>query len=202
MKTGDTVKVLTIKSLPPNVDVWERGKILDIRRGQLPPGEPIRYLVGYREFSSYTENLFERNDLKTYVEQSEEDFTRNYERDLPIGLALGNEALAHLMPGETIIQDGNMLFGYGKSVSLEPTQYDSPKIGGLIERTGYEVTVWTFHHATRWEPEDASDSQIGVYPTIQKAIEVMLETIFKLRSQDYFNNKAESELVEEFERPY
>ena len=198
MKTGDTVKVLTRKGLPPNVDVWERGKILDVRRGQLPPGEPIRYLVGYREFSSYTENLFERNDLKTYVEQSEEAFTEKYQHEIPIGLNFANEALAALLPGELVIQDDNELWGYGRSVSLSPIQYDQPKIGGLIEKTGYEVTVWTHHHATRWEPEDSSDYQIGVYPTIHKAVEVMLETIFKLKSKDYFDNKAESELVEEF----
>jgi hypothetical protein len=198
MKIGDTVKVLSRKALPPGQDVWSRGKVLGVRSSS---GSRMVYNIGFGEFSSYEEREFERHDIKSYQEQSDADYNDNIERDMPIGLALANAALAELLPGEVVVfkdADGE-LSGYHGGVTISPTQYDQPKIGGLIERTGYEVKVWNYVHATRHQPEEYIDLPVGTFPTIQRAVQALIETIFKLKAKDYWNAKAELAWAEAWE---
>lgn len=200
MQIGDTVKVLSRKSIPPNQDIWSRGKVVAVS-GVVGDRQSVKYKVGFGEFSSYQEKEFERNDIKTYQELSDADYNAEIERNMPIGLALANEALAELLPGEVVVfkdADGE-LSGYGGAVTLSPTQYDQPKIGGLIERMGYEVTVWSYVHATRHQPEEFVDAPVGTFPTIQRAVEELVQTIFKLKSKDYWNAKGDAAQAEAWE---
>ena len=176
MKIGDKVKVLYRKT-------WELGWILDITDS--------KYKVGFGEFSSYKEREFERHDIKSYKKQSDDEHNGIIERDIPIGLALANEALAELLPGEKVLLKDGILYGYYDAVTISPTQYDQPKIGGLIERTGWEVTTWDVQPSTRWHPEEYIDSPVGTFPTIQEAVQSMIETIFKLKCNDYWTGKGE-----------
>jgi hypothetical protein len=197
MKIGDTVKVLSRKALPPGQDIWSRGKVLSVREIE-PPVSTTVYKIGFGEFSSYEEREFERHEIKSYQEQSDEDYNANVERDIPIGLALANEALAELLPGEVVVfndADGE-LSAYHGGVTISPTQYDQPKIGGLIERTGWEVTTWDVQPSTRWHPEECTDSPVGTFPTIQRAVQALIETIFKLKAKDYWNAKADAAQAE------
>lgn len=200
MKIGDTVKVLSRKANPPGQDVWSRGKVLGVRTID-PPVSTTLYNIGFGEFSSYEEREFERHEIKSYQEQSDADYNDSIERDIPIGLALANAALAELLPGEVVVfkdADGE-LSAYHGGVTISPTQYDQPKIGGLIERTGWEVTTWDVQPSTRWHPEEYIDSPVGTFPTIQQAVQSMIETIFKLKAKDYWNAKADAAQAEAWE---
>jgi len=200
MKIGDTVKVLSRKSLPPAQDLWQRGKVISVRE-IAPPVSTTVYKVGFGEFSSYEEREFERHEIKSYQEQSDADFNANFERDMPIGLALANEALAELLPGEVVVYKDadNELSAYHGAVTIGPVQYDAPKIGGLIEKTGYEVIVWTTVPSTRWHPEEYVDAPVGTYPTIQQAVKELVQTVFRLKSQDYWQSKADAAQAESWE---
>jgi hypothetical protein len=200
MKIGDTVKVLSRKSQVPEADLWQRGKVLSVREID-PPVSTTVYKIGFGEFSSYEEREFERHEIKSYQEQSDEDYNANVERDIPIGLALANAALAELLPGEVVVfkdADGE-LSAYHGGVTISPTQYDQPKIGGLIERTGWEVTTWDVQPSTRWHPEEYIDSPVGTFPTIQRAVQALIETIFKLKAKDYWTAKADAAQAEAWE---
>jgi len=182
---GNTVKVLSRKSMNGKNDIWSRGVVIDVIAN--------RFKIGFGDFSSYEEREFERNEIKSYLEQSDADFNADFKRDLPIGLALANEALAELLPGEVVVfkDADNELSAYHGAVTIGPVQYDAPKIGGLIEMTGYQVTVWCHVPSTRWVPEEYIDAPVGTFPTIQGAVLEMVRTIFNLKNQDYWNRKAD-----------
>lgn len=190
MNIGDTVKV----PASGGSEILVRGKVLDIRTEE----DKTLYKVGFGEYSSYREQEFERAEIKSYREQSDAEYNANIDRDIPIGLNLANEALASLLPGEVVVfkdVDGE-LSGYHGMVTISPTQYDQPRIGGLIEQTGWDVITWTVEPATRWHPEEFIDSPVGTFPTIQRAVEAMVETIFKLKAQGYWNAKADAAQAE------
>ena len=181
MKIGDKVKVLYRKT-------WELGWILDITDS--------KYKVGFGEFSSYKEREFERHDIKSYKKQSDDEHNSIIERDMPVGLALANEALSDLLPGEKVVLKDGILYGYYDAVSITPTQYDQPTISGLIERTGWEVERLHVCPSTQWEPENCDLSTVGTFPTIEQAVSTMIETIFKLKCSDYWTRKGEEAWAE------
>ena len=200
MKIGDEVKVLSRKARDWGQDIWSRGKVLGVRMNPFEPRWSV-YKIGFGEFNSYQELEFERHEIKSYQEQSDADYNANIERDIPIGLALANAALAELLPGEEVVfkdADGE-LSAYHGGVTISPTKYDQPKIGGLIERTGWEVTTWDVQPSTREHPEEYIDAPVGTFPTIQRAVEHLVQTIFKLKSQDYWNSKADAAQAEAWE---
>jgi hypothetical protein len=192
MKVGSTVKVLARKALPPGVSVWVKGKVLGVRHID-PPVSTTVYKVGFGEYSSYQEREFERQEIKTYQEQSDEEFNANVDRDMPIGLALAQEALAELLPSETVMyKDADRtISGYHGTVTIDPVQYDAPRIGGEIEQTGYQVTVWKYIPATRHQPDEYVDSPVGTFPTIQRAVQEFVKTMFAVKSQDYWEHKED-----------
>jgi hypothetical protein len=190
MNIGDSVKV----PASGGSEILIRGKVLDIRTEE----DKTLYKVGFGEYSSYREQEFERAEIKSYREQSDAEYNANIDRDIPIGLKLANEALAELLPGEVVVfkdVDGE-LSGYHGMVTISPTQYDQPKIGGLIEQTGWDVITWDVEPATRWHPEEFIDSPVGTFPTIQRAVEAMVETIFKLKAKGYWDSKADAAQAE------
>ena len=179
MKIGDRVKVLYRKT-------WKLGWILDINT------DSTIYNVGFGEtLSCYKEKEFERHDVKSYKKQSDDEHNSIIERDIPIGLSLANAALSDLLPGEKVVLKDGILYGYYDAVSISPTQYDQPTISGLIERTGWEVERLHFRPSTRWEPEDCDLSTVGTFPIIEQAVSTMIETIFKLKCNDYWTGKGE-----------
>lgn len=204
MKVGDTVKVLAIRgnphTNPPGQDVWIMGKVLGTR-DIAPPVSITVYKVGFGEFSSYQEKEFERHEMKLYQPQTDEQFQEDIDRDMPIGLALAKEAMASLKPGDAtpiVLKDGEL--SYHGIVTITPVQYDHPRIGGLIEKTGYEVITWECKHATRWHPEEYIDSPVGTFPTIGLAVKAMIEAIFKANSNAYWNSKADQAMAEALEQ--
>jgi len=90
----------------------------------------------------------------------------------------------------------NTLSGYHGAVTVDPVQYEQETIGAFIERTGYQVTVWNYHHATRSQPEEYVDAPVGTFPTIGAAVQEFIKTVFALKSQDYWQAKADNAMAE------
>lgn len=194
MQAGDRVKVLVREN------VWRKGTVICLKSPQRR-NEPTIIKVGHGEYSSYREQDF-TSGVKRLQEQSDEEHNENLTRDLPLGLAMVQEAIAALLPGEVVSykEADQSISGYHGAVTLDPVQYDVETIGSFIERTGYQVTVWVYSHATHWQPEEYSDALVGTYPTIGAAVKVFLETIFKLKNEDYWQAKGDQALAEEWAR--
>lgn len=189
MNVGDKVKVFIGK------ETWVSGTVVGIRTID-PPVSVTVYNVGYGEFSLYKEKEFEIHHIKRYQEQSDAEYNADIERDIPIGLALAKEALSKLLPDEVVaLKDcDGVLSGYHGCVTISPIQYDQQRIGGLVERTGWEVSTWNVEPQTRWHPEDCFDVSVGKFPSIQLAVKSMIETIFKLKANDYWKSEVDKDL--------
>lgn len=194
MKAGDTVKV---RIRHGDKHSWRTGTVIGSRE-IAPPVSTTVWMIGHGEFTSYRETEFESNDIKRFTPQTDEAHVANFERDLPLGLALAEEALAELLPNETValkVSD-QTISGYHGAVTIDPVQYDHETIGSFIERTGYQVTVWKHIPATRLQPDEYVDAPVGTYGTIGAAVQVFIRTIFKLKSEDYWNAKADAAAAE------
>ncbi len=152
-------------------------------------GDKVRVLD--RKTWKLKERELDRDQIESYKKQSDNEHNSIIERDIPIGLSLANAALADLLPGEKVVLKDGILYGYYDAVSISPTQYHEQTIRSFIERTGWEVTTWHVQPSTRWHPEECWDSPVGTFPTIERAVESMIETIFKLKCSDYWTGKGE-----------
>jgi hypothetical protein len=188
MKTGDLVKAKVEGK-------WKSGKVLKAS------GDAWKVGIGEPHYFNYEERDFLPGELKRHQPQTDEAHNANLERDLPIGLALAQEAFAALLPGEVVtFKDAdNTLSGYHGAVTIDPVQFDQETIGAFIERTGYQVTEWKYHHATRTQPEEYVDAPVGTFPTIGAAVQEFVKTVFALKSRDYWDHKADEAQAAQWE---
>ena len=195
MKIGDRVKVRC------RDEVWRSGTVLG-ERHIAPPVSTTVYKIGYGEHSSYVESEFERHDLKSFREISDEEFNAAVSEAMPKGLALAQEAVAALLPGETVVfkDADNVISGYHGAVTIDPVVHEYPSIGAITERASYQVTEWKYYHSTRTQPEEYVDAPVGTYPNIGQAVQVFIETIFKLKAKDYWDHKADESQAAEWEK--
>ena len=177
MNIGSEVKVLYKQT-------WHKGKIISVRK--TPAG--LIYTVGFGEHSSYHEREFIREEVKTYQSQSLETFETEAKINMESGFELAQMAAKELLSDEKISYIDREIVGYHGAVTINAVQYDAPRIGGEIERTGYEVIFYTRIPSTYHEPENVSESSVGIYPNIGQAVQEFIKTIFKLKTQDYWES--------------
>jgi hypothetical protein len=198
MKTGDTVKVRIRKAFYDKdgkqtiPELWHVGKILGIS-GTVGFSNSVKYRIGHGEHSSYIEENFPVTEILKYEPLSEEQHAEDIARELPKGLEHAKDLLKVLMADETVELKDESLIGYHGAISIDPTYIDSKRIGSLVEITGWEVTIWTETHATRWNPSEKIDTHVETFRSIKQAVEKMINVIFSMRMADYLANKAEQE---------
>jgi hypothetical protein len=173
-------------------DKWRVGTVLSKDRNH-----PL-YLVGIGEKThfNYKEEWFGLPDIKRFQEITPEEANALHLMGLEQGLSLAQEALAELLPSETVdlLNDRHSdpsIRGYHGAVTLDPVVFEQETIGAFIERAGYQVTVWNYHHATRQQPEEYVDAPVGTFPNIGAAVQSFVQTIFKLKASDYWQHKAD-----------
>lgn len=200
MILGQTVKVKITEAIEVKgrgiPEVWAYGKLLETSGIVGEPGS-VRYKIGYGERSSYREDEFPASSVVKHTPLSEEAHEANVARDLPVGVELANDLLSKFMPTQVVVLDGETIVGFGGGITINPVCHDVKTIGGLVEKTGWELIGWTYHPATRWEPEDRVDSSLGIYPTINKAVEMMVKAMFSMELDGYLQARAEAKFIED-----
>lgn len=141
---------------------------------------------------------FPQSKVKKFVEISDAEHEISINKDIPLGLELIQKALSVLMPGQVVERIDNEIFGYDKSLSLEPDIFEQKAIGCIREITGYSVTIWHETHATRMNPSERWDESVGVYPTIEEACRQFVNTLFSMNASDYWENQITEVDVEEW----
>lgn len=154
-------------------------------------GYTIDGAVGVILNSNCQPEYFPKVKVKKFIELSEEDEQKAINQDIPRGLELIQQALNVLIPGQVVERIDNEIFGYGKSLSLEPAIFEQKAIGRIREIPGYRVTIWHETRATRMNPSEMVDESVGVYPTIDEACRQFVNTLFSMNSSDYWENQAE-----------
>ena len=112
-----------------------------------------------------------------------------------------NQALKALLPDEQPAKMiDNEIFLYHKSVSLTPVISEVAAINGIHEIVAYAVTAWKHHPGSWEEPPDVSDTEIGTYQSQSQAIQKAIETVFKLKQDDYWEQLAYQELANLYQK--
>jgi len=195
MNIGNPVRVV--------VDNKERtGTILSLKENTAIVG------IGEPHYFNYQEKEVPINELKRYYPITAEAEENAKKILLTDGFEMTKDLLQAILPTEIAEIKDDAISGYYDAVSLETVVTDAPRIGGIQEVTAYSVTIWKSHPATRYEPEDVSDHPVGTYRSLSEAVQVFVETIFKLKCKDYMQSKAEEEFfyftdsLDSFGQPY
>lgn len=183
MNVGDKVKVRVGKS-------WRCGTVEGFKYLE-NNDRLITVAIGEPHYFNYEVRDFSSSDVKRH-----EFITENKDEEnillLPVVLEETNVALAFLLPGtQAVIKDGAI---WAYDVTLEPCVYEQETIGAFREIAGWSVTFWRHFQATRYDPEDVSDSHIGSFPNYTQAIQKFIETTFLCKSNDYWQCKADEEM--------
>lgn len=202
MKIGQSVKVRTRPAMEVKgqqiPELWQRGVVKTVSytgSDQKPSG----FNIAYGEFSSYTEQDFPASDVVKHTPLSDEAQEANIARDLPIGLALANELIKQFLPSHPeVTLDGENLVGYKGGITIDPVTIDQKTIGGLVERTAWEVVSWSWEGGGRWHPEENVDSAVGTYRSIGEAVEAMIKAIFAMELEGYLTAKGEQDMAEQW----
>ncbi len=185
-KNGDKVKV----QLKINDEIrW----VTKIFVGRTTDGS-----IGVITYEGSQREYFPPSKVKAFVELSEDEHESAINKDIPLGLELIQKALHALMPGQVVERIDNEIFGYGKSLSLEPDIFEQQAIGRIHEIPGYRVTIWHETRATRMNPSEMVDESVGLYPTIESACRQFVNTLFSMSASDYWENQITEVNVEEW----
>jgi hypothetical protein len=193
MQIGQSVKVKVRDAMEVNghqiPEQWTRGAVKQVGSTWV--------LVGYGEYSSYTEGHFSKDKVVKYEPLSDAKHAENIATALPIGLALANELMAQFLPSSPLVTlEDETLVGYKGGITIDPTTIDERRVGGLIERTAWEVVSWSWEGGGRWHPEEKVDSAVGTYDSISKAVAAMIKAIFNMEVDGYLTSKADQAMAE------
>lgn len=184
MKTNTKVKVKV-------ANLWRAGMVLETESGQIKVG------VGEKHHFNYAETWFPRHEIKEYVELPEGAAEMTHAEQLPLVLAMTQEAIEALMPGTEIKVVEGSLSAYG--LTLDPVVYEQETIGQFIERAGWQVTFWKHYSATRWEPEESVDCPIEGPLHWNLAVQLFVRSIFIANADAYWGHKADEAMAKQFE---
>lgn len=182
MKENQIVKV--------KVDgIWRNGRVLDGTRSD-------GVLVVINEDYAPQELFVDRSLVKRWERVDENEQAIVALTDLEPALEMLNSALADLIPGEVATCKDGVISAYGGSVTMELCIYEISSIGAFREVVGWNVIGWEHIRATRWEPDDMLDSDLGHYRTYREAVHRMVDVIFKMKAEDYWRSKADNAYAE------
>lgn len=83
-------------------------------------------------------------------------------------------------------------------VTIEPAPCRVNTIVGIRELAGWEVSVFRDIPATRMDPPDVDQSSVGIVRGDLNVAQLVVQTLFKIKTDAYFESVGESRMVEEF----
>ena len=101
------------------------------------------------------------------------------------------ETLAALLPGETFSVEDDCITAYNSAVTMEP------KVIGEIN--GWSVVIWKYYSATNDSPDYVSDCEVGEFTHYGPAVQKFVETIFQVKSQQYWDQMADLAMCNEWD---
>jgi len=87
---------------------------------------------------------------------------------------------------------------YGPYLTVAPAVCEKKSIVAFFEVPAWEVVYWVPVPATRWEPPDVDEKNCGFAETTIGAARLLVDNIWKIRSEDYWQGISDSELASEF----
>jgi hypothetical protein len=187
LQKNDSVKVL----MPPE---WKVGRIL--RQVGL---DTYDVGIGEPHYFNYEVITVNKTEIYPYERLSDEDLEKSASEQLPQVIEQLGKALTEILPGEYFLHANvkdNVIPLYHGAITIEPCIYEQRRIGSFKEVPGWSVTHWTNTAATRDEPENTDECTLGSFPHYGDAIKLAIESVFKCKSDDYWNAQADAALAQ------
>lgn len=184
MQSGDTVRIAGF-----NVP----GRIVAVEQG--PDGSRPRYRVEHISYQRTVETVFDSGNLTAYRTMSDAARETEIRSGLQTALALAKEALAVLLPKETVAvsERGDGLVGCEGLVEIVPKTYDNFGSGEVIQKLGWSVRRRVHRVGNKGESYPPLVAlQGGAFPTVATAVTQFIKAIFDTRANTYWREKDET----------
>jgi hypothetical protein len=86
-----------------------------------------------------------------------------------------------------------------RGVSVQAEVHETESIVAFTEFPTWGVTSWHPTHGTRWEPPDVDEVNRGNSPNNINAAALVIETCWRLRSDNFWQCEGESKMFEQME---
>jgi hypothetical protein len=88
---------------------------------------------------------------------------------------------------------------YGPYLTVSPAVLERESICAFFEVPAWEIVLWQSIPATRWEPADVDEKNCGFSMTTIGAARLLVDNIWKLRTEDYWQGIQDAELGDAYE---
>jgi hypothetical protein len=149
-------------------------------------------------FGDFTEE-FDNNQVRGYAPIDDEVTEKWCEAESPKIVELIKRSMSLLFPDyryQLTIEDGTIeMDGF----SLMPATLRVNSIARVREIPGYQLISWKHHPATRFEPEDATDTVVSEHRTAMGAAEALIKITVANHIERWFESEFESQYAAEWE---
>lgn len=106
------------------------------------------------------------------------------------------DALKNLMPDEKIEVKDGIIYGYYGAISCEETICTGKRISGTFEYPGWSILLWHEIPSNQYEPADIDYKKVFEGNQINSLAARFVQTIFELKSNDYWQAISDQEWAE------
>jgi len=166
---------------------WMRGKVIE----KFPDGIILVEVYGQKITVSdkdvkeykrikYDQEKQEFIELKEFVEKNWESLKKNV-----------TEAAGKFFPEEHIKIDENekIIYALDDCLSICGSVFEVETISSFVEVAEWSIVEYKQLPATRWEPEDFDEKQIGHAANNISASKIFLDSIWSAKCSNYWENK-------------
>jgi hypothetical protein len=152
-------------------------------------------------FSDFVELVEEFDEIvvRGYTPIDDEVTEKWCAEESPKIVELIQRSMSLMFPGYPYrlkIEDGSIdMDGF----SLMPATLRVNSIARVREFPGYQLVSWKHHPATRFEPEDATDTVVSEHRTAMSAAEALIKISVANHIDRWFESESESQYAEEWE---
>lgn len=217
MKNGDKVKAFVKVGLMKKHE-WRKGTLVASNRNlDVQELKNLGFAVRVKHEDEYlvevsgnrliltAENVrlweplpFVRNDKNEYSCQKHEEFVANNWEKLKHHCKVGVEKF---FPDVTLtIKEDEKTISvedqYGPYLTVAPSVMEKRSIVKFFEVPAWEIVLWVPTPGTRWEPPDVEEKNCGQSETTIGAARLLVDNIWRLRTEDYWQSIQDSELAD------
>lgn len=187
MKMGDSILVLD--------GPWKSGVFI-------AHNEDGTLRVGIGKPNHYNYRITDRqpSDVKRFISLAESAAASFHEAESPKLFAMIKEAGEKLLPTVSIKLVEGSIVALDGAVTCDPVVFNQVRIGAVEEVAGWQVNLWKHYPATRYEPENVSESPQGLPSrNLYSLAQNFLNSVFKVISAEYWEAKNLEDFADSFE---
>jgi hypothetical protein len=217
MKNGDKIKAFVKIGLMKNHE-WRRGSLIASNRNlDLQELKNLGFQVRVKHEDEYlvevsgnrliltAENVrlweplpFVRNEKNEYTCQKHDEFVKSNWDRLKEHCKTG---VKNFFPEVVLtINDEEKTISvedkYGPYLTVSAGVMEKKSIVRFFEVPTWEIVLWIPTIGTRWEPPDVEEKNCGQSETTIGAARLLVDNIWRLRTEDYWQSLQDSELAE------